>query len=120
MQTDTPTFPQAESSAVAELAARVSRLERSARRWRASFAALAVVVVSMGAAYAVNDGEFGTIRARKFEVVTEQGESVATLTSRVSDATKKDEGVLLVSGNDKRLATFIEPGIAPTILDRTK
>lgn len=123
MQTESLTTPQAAPAAgrseVAELAARVDRLERSARRWRVGFAALCLVVVGMGA-YAVNDATFGVVKATSFEVVTPGGASVAVLTSRVSSDTKKDEGFLLVTGNEKKLATFVEPGEEPTIVDRTK
>lgn len=123
MSTNSLTSPQATPadarSEVAELAARVATLERNARRWRVGFAAMCLVVVGMGA-YAVNDATFGTVKASKFEVVTDKGESVAALAWGTVDGSKNDEGYLLVVGEGKKKATFVNPGVEPKIVDRTK
>jgi hypothetical protein len=109
MPTDAPTFPQAESPAVVELAARVTKLERSAKIWRTSFAALAVVV-SMGANAALQDVEYGTVRAKRFNVIGEGGQVVAEICSTKNKTTNKDEGFLLVISEDKKKATFVMAG----------
>ena len=126
MQNDLTTTPQATTDGTAAtieaLAARVATLERHAvtgRRWRFAFAALAVVMVSMGAAYSVNDAEFGTVKAKAFEVIGSEGVAIGSFTSRKNEESGVDQSFLVVTGERKKKATFVEAGAAPNFVDRT-
>ncbi len=124
MQTEPLTSPQADP--IATLAARVERLEHSAaagRRWRFAFVVLAVVVVGMGAAgEAVRDVEFGTVKAKRFEVVGSNGFGVASLSVAKNDDGAEEGALVVVSGQDKKTpfkATFVRPGQDLKILDKS-
>jgi malic enzyme len=114
MQNEPLPTPQA----VAELAARVAVLERSSRRWRWSFAALAVIVCGMGAAgEAVRDVEFGIVKAKSFQVVDSKGTMVGHLEIAKSKDNSGEYARLGVVSSDKQRATILIPGENPLIVD---
>lgn len=65
------------------LADRLARLERSCRRWRIGAACLALALVAVGAVGAARPGDDvrdfrGTLTARRFDVVDDEGRTVAS------------------------------------------
>ena len=90
---------------------RVAKLERAARWYRVGFFAMMVLAVGMGAKFAVQDAEFGTVRAKRFNVIGEGGQVVAEIFSTKSQATNKEEGFLVVLSEDKKKATFVRAGV---------
>lgn len=94
---------------LSSLNARLSKLEKSARRWRWSFAAVCVLMVGMGAKFAVQDAEFGVVKAKKFELVTDNGVSISTF--HVKKMPNGDDSTVFIVGDStKKKAVLITPG----------
>jgi hypothetical protein len=53
---------------------RVAKLERSVKLWRLLGVVGLLLVVGMGATFAVQDAEFGVVKARSFQVVNAAGQ----------------------------------------------
>jgi hypothetical protein len=96
--------------------ARLTQLEKSGRRWRLACFAVMVVGVGMGAVAAVQDGEFGTVRAKKFELVTDNGISISTFHIKKMP-NGDDSSVLIVGESTKKKAVLVTPGEQPAIVN---
>lgn len=96
-------------ASVASIEKRLAGVEGSLRRWKFACAALALVVVGVAADGAVKDAEFGTVKAKKFEVVDSKGRGLGGLVI----GTKDGEHVSLVLGGVDGKVTILVPGAQP-------
>lgn len=92
------------------LEARVAKLERAARWYRAGFFAVMVLAVGMGAKFAVQDAEFKIVKAERYEVVTPDGTPVATLSAGINRENNEVEGYLLIANDGASRTTTLSPG----------
>jgi len=97
-------------ASVASIEKRLAGVEGSLRRWKLGFAALALVVVGVAADGVVKDAEFGTVKARRFEVIGSDGNSYARMGSGINTETNLEQGSVFVVGDDLRKATIMIPG----------
>jgi hypothetical protein len=83
------------------LEVRVSRLERTARRWRLTAFVFGVGLAGLGAARVANDGVFDVVRAKTFAVVDDNGKPYAVFSSDVDEA-KPDAryGMVMLQADD--------------------
>ncbi|MGC3970998.1 MAG: hypothetical protein QM775_27790 [Pirellulales bacterium] len=114
------TTDNANISTLETLAARVDRVERSAKRWRFGAVGLAAVlccVVGMGAAEAAKVTTFDTVKAKAFEVVDEKGKSIGKFIGVKADGGDGLQCLLVVTQSDQKAYTMLKPGSEPTFDD---
>jgi hypothetical protein len=90
------------------LEARLSKLEKASRRWRLLCFAMMILAVGMGAKFAAQDAEFGVVKAKKFFVVNDSGDSLGVF--QVSGAGESQSAEIAIRSSDKKRATAISPG----------
>jgi hypothetical protein len=100
---------------IAELAARLAGVERSARRWRTAAVVAVLAVVGMGAADAVKVPD--EIKAKAFTVVSADGrEGVGKFF--MLDADGANHGCILLGSTDSNKATVINAGGLPAVIGK--
>jgi hypothetical protein len=97
--------------------ARLTQLEKSGRRWRLACFAVMVLAVGMGAVAneALQDAEFGVVKAKRFELTDSKGVAIGAFYTSTSEG--KEITTLIVTESAKKRATVITPGKNPLVVD---
>lgn len=98
------------------LETRLAKLERAARWYRVGFFAVCVLVVGMGAKFAVQDAEFKIVKAERFEVAGSGGKVLATF-GRVK-TTDRESSAMILDTSDEKFSTIISAGGNPIVLGK--